>query len=75
MKKRDQNMSDSKGQSDEGANALLRLLPMNELNDAYRRAKADETEKGQHAAKVIGREIIRRRFATTNTATLGIAVG
>ena len=51
-----------KGQSDEGTNALLRLLPMTELNDAYRRAKADETEKGQHAAKVIGREIIRRRM-------------
>lgn len=45
---------------DAGAVALLRSLPLNELQDAYRLAKADETEKGQHSAWLIGQELIRR---------------
>ena len=43
-----------------GASALLRSLTTRELEAAYRRAKADETEKGHHAAQLIGRELIRR---------------
>mgnify|MGYP001600209141 CR=1 FL=1 len=44
----------------DGATALLRSLPTRELEAAYRLTKADETEKGQHAARLIGRELIRR---------------
>ena len=52
----------SNGQSDgdTGAIALLRCLPTCELEAAYRLAKADETDKGQHSASLIGRELIRR---------------
>ena len=46
--------------ADAGAIALLRCLTMNELADAYLRAKDDETDKGQHAAALIGRELTRR---------------
>lgn len=43
-----------------GAIEFLRTLPKHELEAAYRRAKADETDKGQRAACLIGREIIQR---------------
>jgi hypothetical protein len=45
---------------DAGAIALLRCLPTRELEAAYRLAKADETDKGQHSACLIGRELKRR---------------
>ena len=43
-----------------GAIAMLRCLPTKELQEAYRRAKADESEKGRHSAWLISRELIRR---------------
>lgn len=46
---------------DAGAIALLRCLPTGELESMYRHAKADETDKGHHAACLIGRELIIRR--------------
>lgn len=52
--------ADGSVNGDVGAIALLRCLPMSELESAYRSAKADETDKGQHAACLIGRELIRR---------------
>jgi len=45
---------------DAGAIALMRCLPIRELESAYRLAKADETDKGQHWACLIGRELVRR---------------
>ena len=45
---------------DAGAKALIRCLPTKELQDAYRLAKADESDKGQHAQWLISRELIRR---------------
>ena len=45
---------------DAGAIALLRCLPTKSLHDAYRNAKADESEKGQHSAWLISRELVRR---------------
>lgn len=46
--------------ADTAATALLRCLPTKELQAAYRRAKSDETDKGQHSACLIGRELTRR---------------
>ena len=40
--------------------ALLRCLPTWELEVAYRRAKPDTSDKGQRAACLIGRELVRR---------------
>ena len=51
-------------QNDAGAIALLRCLPKAELEKAYRLAKADATDAGQHAAALIGRELVRRLLIT-----------
>ena len=40
--------------------SFLRALTTSELEAAFRRAKADETDQAQHAAGLIGRELIRR---------------
>jgi hypothetical protein len=50
---------------DAGAVALLQSLATRELEEAYRLAKADETVKGQHAAWLISRELIRRATQET----------
>ena len=40
--------------------SFLRALTTSELEAAFRLAKADETDQAQHAAGMIGRELIRR---------------
>lgn len=54
----------------EGESTLVSCLSLSELNDAYRRAKGDETDNGQHVARILGREIIRRAIASAPTKEL-----
>jgi hypothetical protein len=57
-------MNANETDADAGAIALLRCLPQSELESTYRRAKADATDAGQHAAALIGRELVRRMKIT-----------
>ena len=53
---------------DAGAIALLRCLTTRELATAYCLAKADETDKGRHAACLMARELIRRMLGRKTKA-------